>query len=216
MLQTNHRYIVNVGSVGDPRDDTALATYCIYDDESRVVTFRHIPFSLDEYMQDMAERNLTEKPYFIMSNQDALAKAQPTEERRRQQAEATRQMLEKKKRLTQQKAKPVPPVPVESIIAQEATPVAQPHETQEIVMCPREHGDAEQTIEAVEVPESAKAISVAEMAMPDDPEERKKWIARRVEEKKLQRRQEQEAKKAEIREAIKRKREAVLRARKKD
>lgn len=43
-LETGKRYIVNVGSVGDPRDDDPRASYCLYDDERKVVAFRRVAF----------------------------------------------------------------------------------------------------------------------------------------------------------------------------
>ena len=43
-LEAGKRYIVNVGSVGDPRDDDPRASYCLYDDESKVVAFRRVAF----------------------------------------------------------------------------------------------------------------------------------------------------------------------------
>ena len=52
-LETGKRYIVNPGSVGYPRTNgsTCEATYVLYDDEERTVTFRRIPFSVRSVMQ---------------------------------------------------------------------------------------------------------------------------------------------------------------------
>lgn len=46
------RYLVNVGSVGYPRNDLCM-TYVIYDSDSRRVTFRRLPFDFKSYIMDM-------------------------------------------------------------------------------------------------------------------------------------------------------------------
>ncbi len=54
-LEEGKRYLVNVGSVGSPRDGGARASYCLYDAEERAVYWRQIPFDLDAY-REAAER----------------------------------------------------------------------------------------------------------------------------------------------------------------
>ena len=51
------RYVVNVGSVGYPRFDTC-SSYVIYDDVSRRITFRHLPFDLRAYAERMAAHGI--------------------------------------------------------------------------------------------------------------------------------------------------------------
>ncbi len=67
VLASDHRYLINVGSVGDPRDGTREASYCIFDDEARTVVFRKLLFDLDGYRRDMADRKVEYKPYFVMA-----------------------------------------------------------------------------------------------------------------------------------------------------
>ena len=43
-LERGKRFIVNVGSVGDPRDEDPRASYCLYDDATGVVSFRRVAF----------------------------------------------------------------------------------------------------------------------------------------------------------------------------
>lgn len=43
-IEPGKRYIVNVGSVGDPRDEDPRASYCLYDDATGAVTFRRVAF----------------------------------------------------------------------------------------------------------------------------------------------------------------------------
>jgi predicted phosphodiesterase len=60
------RYLVNVGSVGDPRDGTASASYCIYDSEAQKVFFRSLPFDYDAFREDLAKSRLPVKPHFLI------------------------------------------------------------------------------------------------------------------------------------------------------
>ncbi|MBO6167716.1 MAG: metallophosphoesterase family protein [Kiritimatiellae bacterium] len=52
-LEPDKRYIVNVGSVGYPReaDGKCFSSYVIYDDEERTVTYRFLPFSVASVME---------------------------------------------------------------------------------------------------------------------------------------------------------------------
>ena len=51
------RYIVNVGSVGYPRNDLC-ATYVIWDTEINCITFRRLPFDFKDYIKQMLTRKL--------------------------------------------------------------------------------------------------------------------------------------------------------------
>ena len=57
-FEENKRYIVNVGSVGQPRDDDNRASYCIVDDAVNDVLFRKVEFDLLEYKNDLAKNSL--------------------------------------------------------------------------------------------------------------------------------------------------------------
>ncbi len=43
-LERGKRYIVNAGSVGDPRDDDPRASYCLFDDATGTIQFRRVAF----------------------------------------------------------------------------------------------------------------------------------------------------------------------------
>ena len=58
VIEDGKRYLVNVGSVGQPRDGDARASYCIYDDEAQSVYFRRIPFDLDAYRAAVVDAGL--------------------------------------------------------------------------------------------------------------------------------------------------------------
>ena len=65
VCEDDKRYIVNVGSVGFPRDVSNMASYVYYDDETRAVYWRRVPFDIEGYqtalesmepeMQDLAD-----------------------------------------------------------------------------------------------------------------------------------------------------------------
>jgi len=40
------RYLVNVGSVGQPRDGNPYASFCIYDSGTRLLQMRRIPYDI--------------------------------------------------------------------------------------------------------------------------------------------------------------------------
>lgn len=69
MIENGKRYIVNVGSVGDPRDDDVRASYCIYDDYTRTVTFRRIPFDYEALRAAAKEAHL-EDTYVPLLSRD--------------------------------------------------------------------------------------------------------------------------------------------------
>lgn len=56
-LKEGSRYIVNVGSVGYPRNDLC-STYGIYDEAKGRVTIRRLPFDFKSYIADMLANNV--------------------------------------------------------------------------------------------------------------------------------------------------------------
>lgn len=65
-LRQGRRYIVNVGSVGEPRDaDDLSARYVIYDSETRNVIFRRVEFDIPAYRKDIEATSLTFRPFFL-------------------------------------------------------------------------------------------------------------------------------------------------------
>ena len=64
-LEDGKRYIVNPGSVGYPRSGACRSCYCIYDDQSRTVFFRTLPFDLDSYAEKMHGQGLNEAPWML-------------------------------------------------------------------------------------------------------------------------------------------------------
>lgn len=65
-LSEDSRYIVNVGSVGEPRHpDDLNARYVIYDSDTREVFFRRIEFDREVYREHLKATTLTTTPYFL-------------------------------------------------------------------------------------------------------------------------------------------------------
>jgi predicted phosphodiesterase len=60
-LRHNERYLINVGSVGQPRDNDARASYFIYDHTDRVITPRRIPYEVEAAQQRIRLAGLPEK-----------------------------------------------------------------------------------------------------------------------------------------------------------
>lgn len=56
-VKDGSRYIVNVGSVGHPRNDFC-SSYAIYDTEEKRVTVRRIPFDFKSYIDEILQRKL--------------------------------------------------------------------------------------------------------------------------------------------------------------
>lgn len=56
-LEPNSRYIVNVGSVGHPRNEFC-STYVIWDTEEKSVAFRRLPFDFKDYVSKMVEAKI--------------------------------------------------------------------------------------------------------------------------------------------------------------
>jgi diadenosine tetraphosphatase ApaH/serine/threonine PP2A family protein phosphatase len=46
-LMPRRRWLITVGSVGQPRDGDPAAAYCIYDTSKREITFRRVPYDIE-------------------------------------------------------------------------------------------------------------------------------------------------------------------------
>lgn len=53
-LEESKRYIVNVGSVGQPRDGRMLASYALFDSTARAVFFREVAFDVEAYDKEIS------------------------------------------------------------------------------------------------------------------------------------------------------------------
>jgi diadenosine tetraphosphatase ApaH/serine/threonine PP2A family protein phosphatase len=60
-IEKNKKYLINVGSVGQPRDGDWRSAYCIYDTEKNELTLRRIPYDLEGAQRAILEAKLPEK-----------------------------------------------------------------------------------------------------------------------------------------------------------
>ena len=64
-LLPHERYLINAGSVGDPRDGNVTASYCIYDTDASMIKFRQVPFDIEKFRQNLKAVKLPVNPFFI-------------------------------------------------------------------------------------------------------------------------------------------------------
>lgn len=57
-LNPASRYIINVGSVGQPRDGNPLAAYCIYDTDARTFEIKRIAYDIETAQKKIMEAGL--------------------------------------------------------------------------------------------------------------------------------------------------------------
>jgi predicted phosphodiesterase len=57
-LREGVRYLVNPGSVGQPRDGSPLSSFAIFDSDSRTVTIHRIPYRLEQTQQKIRKAGL--------------------------------------------------------------------------------------------------------------------------------------------------------------
>jgi diadenosine tetraphosphatase ApaH/serine/threonine PP2A family protein phosphatase len=70
-MEEGFRYLVNVGSVGDPRNGDTHASYVIYDLDQESVAFRNVPFDIEAYRLDIEWAGIPTKPV-LFDYADAL------------------------------------------------------------------------------------------------------------------------------------------------
>jgi predicted phosphodiesterase len=58
VLEEKKRYIVNVGSVGQPRDNNPLAAYCVYDSETKLVEVKRVQYDVEKARQKIINAGL--------------------------------------------------------------------------------------------------------------------------------------------------------------
>lgn len=75
VLEPGKRYLVNPGSVGNPRSGDALASYCLYDDIAGSVVWRTVPFDLDACRASLTAAGFSEEdtPFLSRDPRQRLA-----------------------------------------------------------------------------------------------------------------------------------------------
>jgi len=59
-IQDDYRYLINIGSVGQPRDGDPRSCYLIYDTKKRLVKLKRVPYNVKGTQKTMAEVGLPE------------------------------------------------------------------------------------------------------------------------------------------------------------
>ncbi len=59
-LRPNQRYLINVGSIGQPRDDNNEASFVMYDEESHSVTFHRVAYDYEKTIEKIHKNGLHE------------------------------------------------------------------------------------------------------------------------------------------------------------
>ncbi len=57
-LQRDHRYLINPGSIGQPRDRNPAAAYAIYDSSARIVYFDRVPYDAEKTREKILRAGL--------------------------------------------------------------------------------------------------------------------------------------------------------------
>src|SRR5919197_361963 len=60
-LSSNARYMINPGSVGQPRDGDARAAFCVFDPDRYEVTFYRVPYNIAEAQQHILDARLPDR-----------------------------------------------------------------------------------------------------------------------------------------------------------
>ncbi len=76
VVDGDRRFLVNVGSVGQPRDGDARACYVLYDSERRSLRWRRIPFDLDAYRAAVGRARMPASADYFLAF-DPLREARP-------------------------------------------------------------------------------------------------------------------------------------------
>lgn len=73
-LESGKRYLVNVGSVGSPRDGDARASYCLYDTTQQAVYWRRVPFDLDAFRTAVRQCGIPDTPCYFLHHDPRQAR----------------------------------------------------------------------------------------------------------------------------------------------
>ncbi len=60
LKEYNGRYVINAGSVGQPKDDISKASYVFVDTDNMEISFQRVTYNVTEVLNKMAEENFPE------------------------------------------------------------------------------------------------------------------------------------------------------------
>ena len=61
-VEENYKYIINVGSVGQPRDRNSMGAYCIYDDQKQIIQINRFTYNIQKAQKKILQAGL---PQFL-------------------------------------------------------------------------------------------------------------------------------------------------------
>ncbi len=73
-IEPGKRYLLNVGSVGSPRDGDARAAYCLYDTDQRAVYWRRVPFDLDAFRDAVRTAGIPDTASYFLHHDPRLGR----------------------------------------------------------------------------------------------------------------------------------------------
>ena len=59
-IYDNRKYLINIGSIGQPRDNDPKSCYAIYDTDSKTIRLKRVAYDLNETQKQMADLGLPE------------------------------------------------------------------------------------------------------------------------------------------------------------
>jgi predicted phosphodiesterase len=74
VVEAQKRYIVNVGSVGLPRDGETRAAYCVLDGDKHAVYWHRVPFDIDAYRDSLSAAGLPTGPSYFLRHDPRKAR----------------------------------------------------------------------------------------------------------------------------------------------
>jgi len=66
-LEPDHKYLLNPGSIGQPRDGDPRAAFAIADFDHKIVEFWRVPYDISSVQSRMYEANLPEPLIFRLA-----------------------------------------------------------------------------------------------------------------------------------------------------
>ena len=60
-LEKGHKYLFNIGSIGQPRNGDPRSSFAVYDDEARTVTRYRVPYDVASAQQKVRAAGLPER-----------------------------------------------------------------------------------------------------------------------------------------------------------
>ena len=60
-LEKGHKYLFNIGSIGQPRNSDPRASFAIYDTDAQTVSRCRVPYNIAAAQQKVLEANLPER-----------------------------------------------------------------------------------------------------------------------------------------------------------